>query len=415
MVTASTAFRRGAFTLAIAACLSAQAAAPAAPAETARPAVGALLNEAQVLVTGGRGEQALAPLQAAEKLGPLNAYEAFVWQRLRAAAALQQGDLATAQTALEAVLAAQRLDPAEAQQALASMGQTLYRAKDYAAAARWLQRYADAGGSDADALALRAPARYFAKDYAGARELLLAGTQADAEAARVTPLASWRMLAGAQRQLGDDAGYRLALRGMAVQHPQPALWAELVQRELGEPTAWPERQLLDVQRLLRAAGALGGAEAALALAEQAQLAGFPGEALKVLDEALTAPGITAGQSASMSRRRDAALRQAESDRRQRARDETAARSARDGQALFTLGWAWVTEGQAETGLPLMVQGLQRGGIARPEEARLHHGMALALAGQKTEAQQALRQVQGDASLVALAGLWADFAARRVTP
>jgi hypothetical protein len=38
--------------------------------------------------------------------------------------------------------------------------------------------------------------------------------------------------------------------------------------------------------------------------------------------------------------------------------------------------------------------------------------ALVLAGQKAEAQQELKQVQGDASLVALASLWADFAARR---
>ncbi|HEV8689062.1 MAG TPA: hypothetical protein VGQ91_02105, partial [Ideonella sp.] len=268
MASASTVLRRSACALALIAGLHVQAASPALP-ETARPNIGALLNEAQALVTAGQGEQALQRLQAADSLGPLNAYEAFMAQRLRAAAALQRGDLAAAQAALQAVLATNRLDAAEALQTMSALGQTLYRAKDYAAAASWLQRYADAGGSQADVLALRAPARYFARDYAGARELLLATAKADAEALRATPLATWRMLAGTQRQLGDESGYRQALRGMAVQYPQPALWAELVQRELGEPSAWPERQLLDVQRLLRAAGALSDADAALALAEQA--------------------------------------------------------------------------------------------------------------------------------------------------
>jgi hypothetical protein len=372
------------------------------------------LNEAKALVSSGQGAQASAKLQTVEALGPLNPYEVFMLQRLRGAAALQENDLTRAQAAFEAVLAAQRLTPAEQLQTLSSLGQTLYRAKDFPAAAKWLQRYAEAGGTDAEVLALRAPAAYFSKDHATARTLLQAAIKADADASRPTPLTTWRLLASAQRQLGDDAGYRQSLRRMAVQHPQPAFWAELVQHELGEPSAWPERQLLDVQRLLRAAGALGGADNALILAAQAQQAGFPGEAAQVIDEALAQPGVTPQQMTALTQRRDAAQRQAEADRRNRARDEAAARQARDGQALVTLGWAWVTEGQADAGLPLIAQGLQRGGLKRADEARLHHGMALALAGQSTEARQALAQVKGEPALVALAGLWADFAERRTT-
>ncbi|HEX5685422.1 MAG TPA: hypothetical protein VFY73_15485 [Ideonella sp.] len=389
------------------------AAAPAA-VETARPSVGAVLNEAKALISSGQGAQASAKLQTVEALGPLNPYEAFMLQRLRGAAALQESDLTRAQAAFEAVLAAQRLTPAEQLQTMSSLGQTLYRAKDFPAAAKWLQRYAEAGGTDAEVLALRAPAAYFSKDHATARTLLQAAIKADADASRPTPLTTWRLLASSQRQLGDDAGYRQSLRRMAVQHPQPAFWAELVQHELGEPSAWPERQLLDVQRLLRAAGALGGADNALILAAQAQQAGFPGEAVQVIDEALAQPGVTPQQMTALTQRRDAARRQAEADRRNRARDEADARQARDGQALVTLGWAWVTEGQADAGLPLITQGLQRGGLKRADEARLHHGMALALAGQATEARQALAQVKGEPALVALAGLWADFAERRTT-
>lgn len=400
------------FLLAGLACALALCFAPAGrAAEAARPAVGAALTEAQTLLAAGQWREAEAKLAAAEAMAPLNEYEAHMTLRLRAATAATGGDLARAQTALDAVLASGRLEPAERLQMLSSMGQTLYRAKDYTASARWLQRYVDAGGSEADVLSLRAPARYFANDHAGARELLLATTRADAEAGRSSPLATWRMLAGSQRQLGDEAGYRQSLRRMAVQHPQPAFWAELVKRELGD-AALNEHQLLDTQRLLFAAGALTDADAALAVADVARRAGYPGEAVRMLDAALARPNLTPGQSKALAGGRDSANRAAETERRERARDEKAALAARDGRALFDLGWTRVLEGETDAGLPLMAQGLQRGGLPRAEEAQLHHGMALALAGRGAEARSALQQVRGEPALVTLAGLWADFAERR---
>lgn len=382
-----------------------------AAAEAARPAVGTALTEAQTLLSAGQWREAEAKLAAAEAMAPLNDYEAFMTKRLRAAAAAASGDLGRAQAAVDAVLATNRLEPGERLQMLSSMGQTLYRGKDYAASARWLQRYAEAGGAEPEVLALRAPARYLANDHAGARELLLVATKADAEAGRTTPLTTWRMLAGSQAKLGDEAGYRQSLRRMAVQHPQPAFWAELVKRELGDAPL-SERQLLDTQRLLFAAGALADADAALAVADEARRAGHPGEAVRILDAALARPNLTPEQSKALAGGRDAASRVAETERRERARDEKAAQAARDGRALFNLGWTRVLEGEADAGLPLMAQGLQRGGLPRPEEAQLHHGMALALAGRGAEARAALQQVRGEPALVTLAGLWADFAERR---
>jgi hypothetical protein len=407
-----TTLRTPRFLLAGLACSLALCFAPAIhAAESARPAVGAVLTEAQTLLSAGQWREAEAKLAAAEAMAPLNDYEAFMTKRLQAAAAAASGDLGRAQAAVDAVLATNRLEPADRLQMLSSMGQTLYRAKDYTASARWLQRYADAGGADAEVLALRAPARYFANDHAGARELLLAATRADAEAGRATPLTTWRMLAGAQRQLNDEAGYRQTLRRMAVQHPQPAFWAELVKRELGDAQL-SERQLLDTQRLLFAAGALADADTALAVADEARRAGYPGEAVRILDAALARPNLTPAQTKALTGGRDAAHRAAEAERRERSKDEKAALAARDGRALFNLGWTRVLEGETDAGLPLMTQGLQRGGLPRADEAQLHHGMALALAGRAAEARAALQQVRGEPALVTLAGLWADFADRR---
>jgi Tfp pilus assembly protein PilF len=59
----------------------------------------------------------------------------------------------------------------------------------------------------------------------------------------------------------------------------------------------------------------------------------------------------------------------------------------------------------------MEQGLQKGGISRPEEARLHLAIAYLAAGQKAKAIAAFKAVQGGDSTADLARLWLIHAQR----
>ncbi len=67
-------------------------------------------------------------------------------------------------------------------------------------------------------------------------------------------------------------------------------------------------------------------------------------------------------------------------------------------------------GQVEKGLALMEQGIQKGGMSRPDEARLHLAIAYLAAGQKAKAIQAFKTVQGDGT-ADLARLWLIHAQR----
>ena len=53
----------------------------------------------------------------------------------------------------------------------------------------------------------------------------------------------------------------------------------------------------------------------------------------------------------------------------------------------------------------MEQGIQKGGMKRPEDAKLLMGIAYAMAGQKAKAQQMLKTVQGTDGTADLARLW----------
>ena len=70
----------------------------------------------------------------------------------------------------------------------------------------------------------------------------------------------------------------------------------------------------------------------------------------------------------------------------------------------------VSAGQTEAGLALMEQGIQKGGISRPDEAKLHLAVAYLASGQKAKAIQAFQAVQGDGTSD-LARLWLIHAQR----
>jgi hypothetical protein len=149
--------------------------------------------------------------------------------------------------------------------------------------------------------------------------------------------------------------------------------------------------------------------------EAAQLAlqeGFPTEARDFLERGYAAGLLGAGPEADRHRRlRDMVAEAVAEDSRSPGEDVAALSAAKDGTALLNAGFNQVLRGQADKGLPLMEQGLRKGGLKRPEDGKLRYGIALALAGRGTAAAQALHGIQGRDGTADLARLWA-IAARR---
>ena len=68
---------------------------------------------------------------------------------------------------------------------------------------------------------------------------------------------------------------------------------------------------------------------------------------------------------------------------------------------------YVTMGEADKGIALIEQGIAKGGLKRPEDAKLLLGMAqLQSAKNKAKAAQTLRSVQGNDGSADIARLWA---------
>ena len=79
---------------------------------------------------------------------------------------------------------------------------------------------------------------------------------------------------------------------------------------------------------------------------------------------------------------------------------------KDGNALVQVGYAYVTLGEVDKGIELIEAGIKKGGLKRPEDAKLRLGMAqLQSAKAKGKATQTLRSVQGTDGANDIARLW----------
>ena len=361
----------------------------AAAQEIVRPELGKPLQAAQEAAKGGKYEEALTRLREADAVPNLTQHEAFLIARLRGFSALGAGDTATAIKAFEVVINAAETPADERLRTLDALAGTAYQAKDYAKSASAAERYFKEGGTDEALHPLLAQSRYLQGDFAGAANELKAIVAANEAAQRPTTEVQLRLLASCQRKLNDEAGYVSTLERLLVQYPKPEYWTDRIARVAQQP-GFADRLLLDVYRLKAATGTLSDADA-VNMAKLALLAGLPGEAKKAVGD------------------RDAAVRQ--QAERQAAADKTgpaeesAARTAKDGSALFNLGYALATGGAADRGVSLMEQGFAKGGLKRPDDAKLHLGLAQALAGHKDDAKKTFAEVQGSDGTSDLARLW----------
>src|SRR3546814_7998206 len=82
-------------------------------ADTLRPEVGTPLQEAQAALKAKNYREALADVDAAEKVGSLTAYESYIVNRMRAAAATGAGQSSVAIKAYETALASPQMPAAE--------------------------------------------------------------------------------------------------------------------------------------------------------------------------------------------------------------------------------------------------------------------------------------------------------------
>lgn len=376
-----------------------------AAAQALRPEVAKPLHQAGELLKAGKAREALAKVREADAVPNKTPAEQLTVDRMRGAAAQRAGDHPTTIEAFEAVYASGKLSPAEQAQVAESLAYAYAQTNNVPKAQAWIAKAQQGGSTSPQLKQLLAWMQGQSGDYAAIARDAAAAIAAAEQAGQRPPEAELLRLADAQ-QRGNLPGYNATLEKLLANYPKKEYWAAVLARLPRKP-GFADRYALDVLRLKLVSGTAMKTEDFMEMAQLALQAGLPAEAKKIVERGYASGALGSGPEAARHKRlRDLTDKQlAESSAGIGARAAEAA-SAKDGNALVQAGLVYVSMGQADKGIALIEQGIAKGGLKRPEDARLRLGQAQQQSAQaRAKAQQTLRSVQGSDGSADIARLW----------
>jgi hypothetical protein len=373
--------------------------APAHAAESMRPEIGKPLQAAQALMKQGKHKDALAKLREADKVAGKTPNEAYLIERVRAAAASSAGDYGTAANAFEALIASGKLSASERAQFSEGLIGIYMRGGELGKANEAILRQLKNG----DDPKLRG---YLMQNYYKQGNIAALETELrNAEKSGRMSEDMLGMLANIQLKKNDKVGYVNTIEKMAANYPKAQYWNDLLNRVQGKP-GFSGRLAVDVYRLKLANGLLKKPSEYMEMAQLVLQAKAPAEALKIIDKGYKAGALGTGPDAARHQRlKDLAEKTLADQTKGATALESEYAAAKDNDGLVALGYGLVQAGQTDKGLKMMETAVKAGALRYPDEAKLLLGEAYAAAGKKQQAITTLRTVNGKEGTADLARYW----------
>ena len=370
---------------------------PKAGGDNVRAEVGKPLKEAQDANQQQNWSAALAKLAEADAIKDKTPTEVFYIDMTRAIAAEGLGDLSGAAKSLAVALDTGKPKPAEALAILDKIINLYAQAKDYPDTVTWAQRYTKAGGQDPAVSSVVIQAEYLSGDYASAARDAQAAINTAEQAHQKPTEEQLKLLGNCYLKQNDDAGYAGVLEKLVAAYPSPQYWADLIAHIARKP-GFPDRLMLDVNRLQHATGALNTNNQYTGMVELDLQEGISSEAKAIADEG-AAKGLVAKPL------QNKAIAAAAADRKKLDRDEKDAAGMKDGNLQISIGYTYIGFGEYQKGIAALEQGIAKGGLKHPDEAQLQLGIAYFQTGQTEKSVATFNTVSGTGAAADLARLW----------
>jgi hypothetical protein len=386
----------------LAAASAALLVATGAHAQGLRPEVGKPLQQAGDYLKANKPKEALAKVREAEAVPNRTPAEQLTIDRMKAAAAQRAGDTTTALQALEAIYA--RSSGAEQGPIGEQIASAYAQQRNNAKAAEWVAKAQAGGHSSASLKQLQGYLQSASGDYGAIAKDAAAAVAAAEQSGRKPEEADLLRLADAQQRTGNNAGQIATLEKLLFNYPKKEYWAAYLGRLPRKPN-FADRFALDVLRLKLATGTLTRTDEYMEMAQLALQAGLAAESVRIVDQGFKTGALGSGAEGERHKRlRDLAVKKEQEARAGVANQAAEAANQSAGEDLVKVGYAYVTLGQADQGIALIEQGISKGGLKHPEDAKLRLGMAL-LGKERTKALKTLRSVGGNDGAADLARLW----------
>lgn len=285
-----------------------------------------------------------------------------------------------------------------------------FQNKNYSDSVQWSLRYFKEGGSDIQIRKILSQSYFNIADYANAArelqsEMLFAERNGkNLEEDRLL------LLLKSYAALNDNNAQAWVLEKLVSAYPKKNYWSSLLsitQRR----SDFRKNLSLDVQRLRLATSTFTEPLEYFEMAQNALNQGFVLEAKLVLDHGLSTKILSQHQDSSVYAQLKLEInRRIDDERKSVNRADNDTPNAINALGLMASGFTLVYMGETDRGLSLMERAIVRvGPTDRPQDAKLHLGIAYLKAGRKVRAIEVFNSVSGVHGSADLARLWAIFA------
>jgi hypothetical protein len=370
-----------------------------------RPEVGKPLQAAGDLLRAGKAREALTKVREAEAVGDRTGAEQLTIDRMKAAAAQRAGETGVAIQALESIYS--KTGGGEQGQIAEQIASAYAQQRNNGKASEWVQRAIQAGNNSGSVRQLQSYLQANSGDYATIGREANAAVTAAENAGRRPDEGDLLRLADAQQKTNNMNGYVATLEKLLFNYPKKDYWSAYLGR-LPRKAGFSDRFALDLMRLRLASGNLSKTEDFMEMAQLSMQAGFPAEARRITEQGYKAGALGTGAEAARHQRlRDLAIKTETESKASLAQQTTDAEGFKEGDGLVKVGYAYVTLGEVDKGITLIQQGIAKGNLKRPEDAKLRLGMAqLQSAKTKAAGVQTLRGIKGTDGVAEIARMWA---------
>jgi hypothetical protein len=373
---------------------------------TVRPEVAKPMQQASELLKAGKAAQALAKVKEAEAVANKNPAELLLVYRMKGSAAQRAGDSATAIQAFEGAIGTGRLSGAEQAQLSESIAFAYSQQRNWGKVQEWAQKAKAAGGGSAQLNQLLAYVQSQSGDYGAVLREAQAAVTAAEQAGRRPAEDDLLRLADAQNRTDAKAGYSNTLEKLVANYPKKEYWSAHLANLQRKP-GFSDRLGLDVLRLKLKQGLITKADEYMEMAQLAVQAGMPTEAKTILDQGYAANVLGAGAEADRQKRlKDLVLKTEAETNANLAKNAEEATKQKDGNDLVKAGMVYASRGESAKAVSLIEQGIAKGQLRRPDDAKLRLGLAQMLnAATRSKGIQTLRAIDAKDGTSDIARLW----------
>lgn len=373
--------------------------------DTVRPEVGTPLQAAQELVKQKKYKEALVKVKEADAVPNKTPFEASTVLQFKVAVAQAAGDSEELEKAMDGLIAAGALQPAQQAQYALVLAQSYLTDKNYAKTISWAQKAITLGANETQARNMLLAAYFESKDYANAVKEMSNKISTAEKAGQKPTQRELEILGSLQLSNNNEAGYVSVLERLVNLYPEKKYWEDLLNRVQRKPGFNRDRLALDIYRLKYNIGLLESGGELMEMAQLSMQAGNPGEAQAIIDKGYAAGVLGNGPEAERQKRlKDMASKQVADDKKALAQTETEALGGANAGPILRVAEAYAGYGQFDKAVTLAENAIAKGNLKNPDDARLRLVTYYLALGQKAKAEataKAIKATDGPAELARL--------------